>query len=431
MRSAQAHLNYPLQGRFDIFAHHITQLDRPDAVTTLYLGVLLHNPGEETVIVNVPQGATYLSTPDAPFRPLPALIDNPTGFVFSGPGSRVMNHVLRGRRQTLLPSQLLLPPRESRMLLSLPLPLPRRGPRVPLPFNPLAELANGQFPLIEDIPGFGTREPSSNGRSLLAYLDSSGPVYVASLAMYSRVGPEGYERAPSLTDWQQLLVNGNLISPRDNPPSPMEVLNTPGSRFFYSRVSGISQGSSWATTLTDPKGGDNLTIAMPGRSISYGISTLHRGTLGTGQIQSAPMLVRYPDTALFSHGNYGVHYDLTLPLHNPSPLPQTVAVMLQTPLKDESLAGYLNFLPTPAPQVFFRGTVRVNYNGDDGTPYSRFVHLVQRRGQRGEPIAVLTLQPGQRRQVDVDLLYPPDATPPQVLTVLTLPASDLLTRRQP
>jgi hypothetical protein len=438
MRSPQAHLNYPLQGRFDIFAHHITQLDRPGAVTTLYLGILVHNPGTETVIVDVPQGATYLSTPDAPFRPLPSLIDNPTGFVFSGPGSRVMNYVLRGRRQTSLPSQLLLPPGESRMLTSLPIPLPRRSPRItpPLiqvPLMPFAEVGAGQaaFPLIDDIPGFGVREPSSNGRSFLAYLNSTGPVYVASMAMYSRVGVDGIERPPALADWQQLLVNGNLVSPRDKTPTPIEVANTPGSRFFYSRVSGISQGSSWASTLTDPKGGNLLTIAAPGRSISYGISTLHRGTLGTGQVQSAPMLTRYPDTAYFAHGNYGVRYNLTLPLYNPSPLPQPVAVMLQTPLKDESIGGSLNFLQTPAPQVFFRGTVRVNYNGDDGTLLSRFVHLVQRRGQRGEPIAILTLQPGQRRQVEVDLLYPPDATPPQVLTVSTLQSSDWLTRRQP
>lgn len=45
---------------------------------------------------------------------------------------------------------------------------------------------------------------------------------------------------------------------------------------------------------------------------------------------------------------------------------------------------------------------------------------MQRRGQRGEPLALLRLQPGERRLVKVDFLYPPDATPPQVLTINTL-----------
>jgi hypothetical protein len=439
-RFPAAHLNYPLKGRFDIFAHHITQLDRPNAVTTLYLGILIHNPGTETVSVSLPQGATYLSTPEAPFRPLPSLVDNPTGFVFSGPGSRVMNHVLRGRRQLVFPSQLIIPAGESRMLVNLPIPLPRRnGARTVAPqLQPLQELMGGGqpfFPMIEDAPPMmGARAPSSNGRSLLAYLDSSGPVHVASMAMYSRLDPYGAERPPSLTDWQNLVLNGNLIAPRDKPPSPMELVNvnTPGSRFFYSRVAGVSRGSQWLARLIDPSGGDKLTIPLPGHAISYGISTLHRGTLGTGQVQSAPMLARYPDTAYYSHGNYGVRYTLTLPLYNPSPQPQAVTVKIQTPLKDDdSRSASLNFLERPTSKVFFRGTVRVNYNGDDGVLYSRFVHLVQRQGQRGEPIVLLNLQPGERRQVEVDFLYPPDATPPQVLTVATQVVANSLTSRNP
>jgi Protein of unknown function (DUF3370) len=432
-RFPQAHLSYPLKGRFDVFAHHITQLDRPGSVTTLYLGILLFNPNAETVIVTLPQAATYLSTPDAPFRRLPSIIDNPTGFVFSGPGSRVMNYVLRGRRQTQFPSMIMIPPGESRMLASLPIPLPRRsnGRFLAPQLQPIPDLtgANPLYPMIEDVPVEGQHEPSSNGRSTLAYLNSTGPLYMASMAMYSRVGQDGVERAPSLQDWQNMVVNGNLVSPRDKVPSPMELVNNTANRFLYGRVAGVSRGSQWQARLTDPYGGDRLTIPAPGRSISYGISTLHRGTLGTGQVQSAPMIVRYPDTAYFAHGNYGVRYNLTLPLFNPSNQRQAVAVKLQTPLKEEN--PYLNFLQSPAPQVFFRGTVRVNYNGDDGILYSRFVHLVQRRGQRGEPIVLLNLQPGEARNVEVEFLYPPDATPPQVLTIATQVASNLLTTRNP
>jgi hypothetical protein len=44
---------------------------------------------------------------------------------------------------------------------------------------------------------------------------------------------------------------------------------------------------------------------------------------------------------------------------------------------------------------------------------------VQRRGQQGEALVTLTMPPGDRRTVQVDLVYPPDATPPQILTVKT------------
>ncbi|MBD3559687.1 DUF3370 family protein, partial [Planktothrix sp. FACHB-1355] len=36
-------------------------------------------------------------------------------------------------------------------------------------------------------------------------------------------------------------------------------------------------------------------------------------------------------------------------------------------------------------------------------------------------LVTLNIPPNQVRQVTVDFLYPPDATPPQVVTVKTLP----------
>ena len=65
-------------------------------------------------------------------------------------------------------------------------------------------------------------------------------------------------------------------------------------------------------------------------------------------------------------------------------------------------------------------TVRVSYTNDRGAPVVRYVHLVQRFGQAGEPLAELQLPPAGRRLVKFELVYPPDATPPQVLTVKTL-----------
>ncbi|MCT7982584.1 DUF3370 domain-containing protein [Laspinema sp. A4] len=133
------------------------------------------------------------------------------------------------------------------------------------------------------------------------------------------------------------------------------------------------------------------------------------------------MLVRYPDTAYESHANYGVHYDLTLPLRNESDRPQQVAVTLETPMKEERLSkGGLIFRQPPWDYPFFRSTVRLRYTDDNGEAITRYLHLWHRRGQILDPLVTLNLAPNEVRSVQVDFLYPPDSVPPQVLTVKTL-----------
>ncbi len=186
----------------------------------------------------------------------------------------------------------------------------------------------------------------------------------------------------------------------------------------------MSRGSKWDTQIVDDPNADlkdwYLSLPQPGQAFSYGISTLIRGTLGTDQVQTASMVARYPDTAYQAHGNYSVEYSLTLPLRNTTDQPRTVAIAIETPLKEDKPAKGLRFFQPPAKQVFFRGTVRLRYNDDQGLPQTRYVHLVQRRGQQGEPLVLMNIKPGDRRLVQVDLLYPADSTPPQILTVRTV-----------
>ncbi|MEH2060831.1 MAG: DUF3370 domain-containing protein [Nostoc sp.] len=381
-----AHLNFPFRGRFDIFAHHITKAEPAENLRSLYLGIILHNPSSEPVKVNILQAASYLSQPDAPFIQLPSLSQNLLGKVFAGPGDRVMSDVLRGVRQEIFPATIAIPPGKSRMLLNLPIPV--QGLTPPL-----------------------------NGRSTLIRLQSNGTVYAASLAMFARVNLDGSERMPTLEEWQNLLDNGDLAGPRDKTPTPLEETGKPR---IYGRVAGVAGGSRWRALLVDNPQARYLTIPQPGQGFSYVLSTLHGGTLGTGQIQSAAMLVRYPDTAYRAHGNYGIQYNLKLPLYNNTQSSQTVSVSIQTPLKEDQLGKPgLRFLSTPAPQVFFRGTVQVRYKDEQNQSQTEFVHLVQKRGQSGEPLVLLNIKAGDRSLVEVDFLYPPDASPPQVLTVAT------------
>ncbi len=383
-----AHLDFTFNGRFDIFAHHIAKADPPEDLRTLYLGILVENPSDKTVTVNVLQGASYLSQPDAPFFDIDPFQDNPDGEVYAGPGSRAMSDVLRGRRQDLLPETVVIPAGESRMLFNLPIPVK-------------------------------TLEPPINGRSSLLRLYSDGPVKMASMALFATPDPatpngEG-EVAPSLADWQALAQSGKLSGPRDKVPTP---IGEPGG-VIYGRVAGVAEGSRWRATLTD-RDDYHLNIPASGKAFSYGLATLNVGRQGTGQNQSAEMIRRYPDTAYQAHGNYGIEYDLSLPLINNTDQAQTVTLALETPIKEDVLSQEgLRFFVERAKPTFFRGTVRVRYTDDKQRPRTRYVHLVQKRGEQGKAIVELNLDVGEHRLVRFDFLYPPDATPPQVLTVQT------------
>lgn len=180
-------MNYPFRGRFDVFAHHIARAEPPEDLRSLYLGILLHNPTSQQVKVDVLQGASYLSQPDAPFIELPSLVENNLGNVFAGPGSRAMADVLRGLRQDIFPAQIVIPPGQSRMLLNQPIPV--------------RELT-----------------PPLNGRSTLARLRTNGTVYAASLAMFARTNADGSERSPTLEEWQTLLENSDVSGRRTKLP---------------------------------------------------------------------------------------------------------------------------------------------------------------------------------------------------------------------
>ncbi|EDX84975.1 hypothetical protein S7335_2674 [Synechococcus sp. PCC 7335] len=407
-RAPSAHLNYPLSGRFDIFSHHVAkgQDDRDDR--TVYHGILVHNPEDQAITLSIREGASYLSQ-ESPWNEIASGTSNLYSNNFSGPGSRVVNDVLRDRRHRALPDQVTIAPRTTHLLLNAPIPLRRLN----VPTDGTHPSGSTITPPPRNVSsGEGSR---LNGRSTLIRVHSSGPVYVASLAMHA---PQvnGNEQVPSLDEWKHLLFHSQLLEPRDLSPS------RPGSRedpFRYGRVSGISQGSQWRATLTD-RNQDQLAIPDQGEQFSYGISTLERNTFGTGQIQSAPIRARYRDTAYRANGNYGVEYNLTLPLYNHTESPRTVALSVQTPIQNDGLSDALQFYERPKGRVFFRGTVLFIYKEDNGRSRAAFTYLEQNRGQQGQPLVTVTIAPREQRDINVQFLYPPDATPPQVLTVRTL-----------
>ena len=379
---ADAHLDVPLSGRFDLFSHHV-YAGKPDTLdSTLWIAVLAQPRGDKPINLRLISGSTALSQsldpsqPGAPFLPLPALLPQGSEPVYAGPGSRVATELLQRRyRSTLIPESWTLQPGSPTALLVLPLPV------------------RGLDPLL-------------NGRNLQLRLESDGPVDLATLAAF------GKGTQPPAADVWGGMLDGPL-SPREHTPTAR------GSKgpIVYSRVSGVQVGSVWRTRITDPGQAWLSTRRAP---ISWPIASLERGTLGTSQVQTAELRRFYAGTAWAAHGNYGVEYDLTLPLKNDTAKPQQLQLALENPLKADQPQGGLRFNTQPARSVMFRGTVEVSgLDGEGGKPAGRQgFHLVLRAGQPGPALGTVTLAPGQSRELRVRLIYPADATPPQVLSLL-------------
>lgn len=375
-------LDVELKGRFDLFSHHVYAGDDDSLESTLWLAVLAAPLGEGPVELKLLEGSTSLSQATkpgqtaAPFLPLPTLLRESNEVIAAGPGSRVAGDLLKRRRASeLSTSSWQLQPGAPTTLLVLPIPVA------------------GLDPLL-------------NGRNLQLRLHSSGPVALATLAAK---GPMNAPPPPER--WKQLLNSGRLSSKEHSPTA-----RGAKGKMIYSRVSGIQIGSGWRSRITDP---ESPVLDVPRGPLSWPISSLERGSLGTEQVQTAELKALYPNTAWAAHGNYGVDYDLTLPLKNSQNRPVTVEIALESPMKTDRPIGGLNFRESLTGPVMFRGPIEVSgLNDTDGQPLGRqTVHLVLRQGQRGPALGQLTLKPGEQRDVRIRLIYPADATPPQVLTV--------------
>ena len=377
-----ASISVDLNGRFDLFSHHVYAGTDETLDSTLWLALLMAPIGDEAVKLTLIEGSTSLSQAtqpgqtEAPFLPLPPLMRETSDVLAAGPGSRVAGDLLRGRQAPELSQRSwTLNPGAPTVVLQLPIPV------------------QGLDPLL-------------NGRNLQLRLHSSAPVALATLAAHG----DGHQ-APEKQDWIYILSSGELSS-KEHSPTPR------GSRgkIIYSRVSGVQIGSRWKARITDP---GSKTVSIQNAPLSWPISSLERGSLGTGQVQTAELQVMYPKTAWAAHGNYGVEYDLTLPLKNQRSADQTLSLALESPLKTDQASDALRFLSSLSGPVMFRGPVEVvGLDDAEGSPYGRqTVHLVLRQGQQGASLGQVTLKPGETRDVQIRLIYPADATPPQVLTV--------------
>jgi hypothetical protein len=155
----------------------------------------------------------------------------------------------------------------------------------------------------------------------------------------------------------------------------------------FSRVAGVALGDTYTAELRHDMSQGALHVPL---------TSTPRHHFGTGEVQVNGLASRMVDSSLNNVGTYGVRFDVELQLSGAGPH----ALVLSH--------------PTPNGRHFtaFRGSIGIET--DEGY---REVHVGMRSGQ-SLPLSDLQLKPGQLNRVRVSLVYPADATPGHLLSVV-------------
>ncbi len=165
-------------------------------------------------------------------------------------------------------------------------------------------------------------------------------------------------------------------------------------RRVFSRVGGVALGDAYQASLRHDLGSQG-PLHVP-------LTSTVRHHFGTRDVQVNALASRMIDSSLDNVGTYGVRFDVDLQLTGSGPY--------ELVLSHPSPTGGKNF-------TAFRGSFQVT------TPEGlQEMHVGLRSGQ-SVSLATLNLQPGVLNPVRVSLVYPADATPGHLLSVV--PSSQL------
>lgn len=368
-----AFLSQSLQGDFALFLHHIARTPVLSG-EQIYLGLVASLPAgvqSESVDLELLRGNAFLTRPDAPFIELAPVQANPTGTIFAGPGDRLALADLQ-QQSSLIPQHWQVTD-----------PLLLYSWQVPT--NPL--LLVQQDNALSGLLHF--RSQQAIDLSLVAIKASRPPTqaeYLALLQQGQRAGPVGDP--------------ATVYDPQDPPPG--------GGAFRYGRVAGLVQGRQWQGQMRlSPS---QISQLQGGTTLGWPVASLYLKRYDSGQSQSAPVIKRLPGAAIESQGNYGLHYRLQLELPA-SEKARRYRLSLTQPQSVK--AGQPEFLSRPASQVTFRGSIQVTEQ--KAVPKVTTTHLVLHSGERPAPFWEQNLAAGESRSFVIEWVYPPDATPPQLL----------------
>ena len=159
---------------------------------------------------------------------------------------------------------------------------------------------------------------------------------------------------------------------------------------IFSRVGGVALGDHYKASIQHD---------LQQGALHLPLTSTHKHHFGTRDIQINPLSTRMIDSAVNNVGTYGVRFDINLNLIGNGPHD----LVLSHPVA----SGRPAF-------TAFRGSIRIET--DDGY---REVHVGLRSGQ-SLPISELQLKPGQNNRVKISLVYPADATPGHLLSVVPI-----------
>ena len=155
----------------------------------------------------------------------------------------------------------------------------------------------------------------------------------------------------------------------------------------FSRVAGVAIGDTYTASVQHDLSQSALHVPL---------TSTPRHNFGTGEVQVNRLASRMIDSSIDNVGTYGVRFDIDLNL--------------------KGVGDYALVLSHPTPNgrnfTAFRGSIGIET--DEGY---REVHVGMASGQ-SLPIAELTLKPNQANRVRVSLVYPADATPGHLLSVV-------------
>jgi hypothetical protein len=161
-------------------------------------------------------------------------------------------------------------------------------------------------------------------------------------------------------------------------------------RHIFSRVGGVAVGDAYQASISH-----DLSSQGP---LHVPFTSTHRHEFGTGDVQVNPLATRMLDSSLDNVGTYGVRFDIDLNLRGNGPY--------ELVMSHPSPTGGRDF-------VAFRGSIQIQT--EEGL---REVHVGLRSSQ-SLSLGQLNLQPDRDNKVRVSMVYPADATPGHLLSVVT------------
>jgi len=240
---------------------------------------------------------------------------------------------------------------------------------------------------------FRTPLPALGIANALLRGHSNGPFQMAVVAASN---PQGDGDLIQVLD-QQRLAPGRVYLNR--------IADIQSGRVF-SRVGGVALGDTYTSSLKH-----DLRQEGP---LHVPLTSTSRHHFGTREVQVNPLASRMVDSALNNVGTYGVRFDVDLSLYGSG----LYELVLSHPAPSGGTSAF----------TAFRGSMQVS------TPEGlQDLHVGMRSGQ-SLSLTTLNLRPGVANPVRLSLVYPADATPGHLLSVV--PATQLAMvqerqRRQP